>query len=378
MTTWRKIVMTTSLAKPAVTKVRCNARRSRRGVIAVLALVVLTVMFAFVALAVDTGLISLTKTNMQNACDAASLAASLEMSVEIAEAGQGDGGGTINRNATAVANARKMAVDVAAANGVYLNPDTDVVFGSRMFDAATNTWPINWGAEPYNVVQVTARRDHPDTAKEDGELTLSFGWALGKQSVPLTTSAAAVVQARDLVLVLDFSSSMSADSEMKSFSLLGQSNVEDSLDAMWDALVAADPQWPGNSNSNDDDDVSTSKFPASGFGEMNSYSGKYLSSNNTSKIFSNLDLDEKTDGLPTYPYPQAGRNGNGLPKNRPNFSQSKNLWYDYIRYVKDLDGPYEKRYGYRTLMEYFQVKAEGIFSTASGGGLSGWEYGLCE
>jgi hypothetical protein len=301
-----------------------------------------------VAFAVDTGLIALTQTRLQNGADAASLAASIELSVEINQGGK----------SVSVANARQMAVDVAAANGVYINPDTDVVFGNRRFDAATNTWLFNWNAEPYNAIQLTARRDNPDVAEQDGELQLSFGWAVGKQSVPLTTTATAIVQARDIVLVLDFSASMNDDSSIKSFDTMGQSNVEDSLDAMWDALVAADPKWPGTSES---------KFPANGFGDLDSYYGMYISSNSNSTIFQILDFDEATNGVPDYPYPQAGRytsgTNKGLPMNKPNYGTSQNLWKDYIRYVKNLDGPYRKRYGYRTLMDYMQERRfKSIFS----------------
>ena len=48
------------------------SRRARRGVLAVLAVFVLVGAFAFVAFAVDTGLIVLTQTKMQNAADAVS------------------------------------------------------------------------------------------------------------------------------------------------------------------------------------------------------------------------------------------------------------------------------------------------------------------
>ena len=127
------------------------------------------------------------------------------------------------------------------------------------------------GRAPYNVVKVTARRDSPDTSAPDGEFPLAFGWAIGKDSVPLTASSTAFTEARDLVLVLDFSGSMNYDSQLTSS--LGLSTAEDILDDMWDAMVAANPTWPG---------TSTSKFPSSGFGNINSYQGTYVSSTTTS------------------------------------------------------------------------------------------------
>lgn len=320
-------------------------RRSRRGIISVLSAVLLTALLGFVAFAVDTGLIVLTQTDMQNAVDAAALAASQEITGAIFEAGEGQGSATIDANSIAVANAREMAEAVAAANGVYIDPNRDVEFGKRVYDPASGTWPIQWGVEPYNVVRVIAHRDDEDTTQPDGELPLSFGWTIGHESVDLVTSAAAFVEARDIVLVLDFSASMNDDSSMKSFWSLGQSNVESSLDDMWDALVAADPKWPNTTKS---------KFPSTGFGKLKSYYGKYISSSNTYTIYKNLKLHKKVGGAAKYPFPQSGRYSSGLPKPKPSYNTSKNLWYGYINYVKNLSGTYRKRYGYRTLMNYLQ------------------------
>lgn len=326
-------------------RVSRNGSNLRRGVVSVLAAFLLVGVFAFVAFAVDTGLMTLTQTEMQNAVDAAALAASQEITGAIYDAGQSGGDATVDSNSIAVANAREMAAEVAALNGVYVDPNQDVAFGKRAYDAATGTWPIAWGVEPYNVVKVSARRDNTDTTQPDGRLPLSFGWAVGMSSVEMVTTATAFVEARDIELVLDFSASMNDDSSMSSFGSLGQSNVEASLDAMWDALVTADPKWPG---------TTTSKFPASGFGDVDSYYGTYVSSSNTSTILRSLDLDDTVGGAAKYPFPQAGRYSSGLPKSQPSNSTSQNLWYGYINYVKNLSGTYRKRYGYRTLMNYLQ------------------------
>ena len=177
--------------------------RVRKGVITVLAAVLLATIFAFVAFAVDTGLIIMTQTDMQNAVDAAALAASQEITGAVQEAGEG--GETIDANSIAVANARLVAEEVAEANGVYIDPDGDVTFGKRTYDEASNTWPIVWGAEPYNIVKVVARRDQSNVTQPDGEIKLAFGWAVGHDSVPVIVSAAAFVEARDIAMVLDYS-----------------------------------------------------------------------------------------------------------------------------------------------------------------------------
>src|SRR3954467_10116397 len=97
-------------------------RRDRRGIIVVLTSFLLTVLFAFVALSVDTGRVVLTETRMQNAVDAAALAASQEITAAVYAAGQGQGSANIDANSIAVAASRTMAAQVAHANGVYVDP----------------------------------------------------------------------------------------------------------------------------------------------------------------------------------------------------------------------------------------------------------------
>ena len=188
----------------------------RRGVIVVLTAFLITVLFAFMALSVDTGRVVLTETQMQNAVDAASLAASEEITSAVYKAGQGQGSANIDANSIAVSSARAMAADVAKRNGVYVNPSTDVQFGKRVFDTNSGQWTTQWNASPYSVVKVSARRTNSDLTAQDGQFPLAFGWAVGKSSIPLTTSSTAFVEARDLVLVLDYSASMDDDSSLVS------------------------------------------------------------------------------------------------------------------------------------------------------------------
>src|SRR5262249_52977184 len=126
----------------------------RRGIIVVLTGFLLVVLFAFMALSVDTGRVVMTQTKMQNACDAASLAASQEINQAVYAAGQGQGSTTIDGNSVAVSSAKTMAAQVAEANGVYIDPAKDVKFGKRVY--SNGTWSVQWGATPYNVVQVGA------------------------------------------------------------------------------------------------------------------------------------------------------------------------------------------------------------------------------
>jgi len=332
--------------QPIKTNTAGQRKQSRQGVVVVLTGFALIAVFAFIALSVDSGRIVLEETKMQNAVDAAALAAAQEINAAVYAAGQGQGSANIDANSIAVDAARAMAAQVASANGVYIDPQTDVQFGKRGYDEATGTWPISWNAAPFNVVQVVARKTNIDTSAPDGQLPLAFGFAVGRSKVPLQTSATAFIEARDLVVVLDFSASMNDDSSLKSG--LGITQAEQSLDAMWDSLVAADPKWRGTTNS---------KFSAAGFGNVNSYAGTYVSSSYTSTIRDTLGLNENNpDGSRKYPFPQAGRYSSGSEKYKPSNSTSDSLWNGYIGFVKNKSGSYKKKYGYRTLMDYLQEK----------------------
>ncbi len=211
-------------------------RTHRKGIVLVLTCILAPILFGFLAYAVDTGLTAMTQTRMQNAADAASLAASQEIRAAIAAASAVQGEATIDANSIAVAEARAMAVRVAAANGVYIDPNRDVIFGRRSFDAASNSWPIQWNEEPYNVVRVEVHRDNGDSSAPDSELPLNFGTFLGKPTVALATGASAFVEARDLVLVLDYSGSMSYDSELQSIGALSRDDIVDNQKQIFDDL----------------------------------------------------------------------------------------------------------------------------------------------
>lgn len=330
-----------------------SPRRERRGIILVVTGFLLVVLFAFLTLSIDTGRMVLTETEMQNAVDAAALAASQEIAAAVHAAGQGEGSANVDANSIAAEAARAVAAEVAAANGVHVDPQSDVFFGKRRYDEATGTWPIEWGGSPVNVVKVVARKDNADSEAPDAKLPLAFGWAVGRDSVAMQASATAFVEARDLVLVLDFSGSMSDDTELRSIYTMGQSEVEASLDRMWDALRESGVTWPGSNSDRE------KWLPA--FGDIDSYEGVYISSNDAEYVFNQLDLGDTYSnshstypGELKYPYPQAGRYSNGTPKGMPSYNSSKSDWKSYINYVKNLSGPYKKKYGFRTLMDYLQ------------------------
>ena len=187
----------------------------RRGIVAPLTGFLLVGLFAFVALSIDTGRIVLENTRMQNAVDAAALAAAQEITAAVYAAGQGQGSANIDANSIAVEQARLMAEQVAAANGVFIDPVADVRFGKRVSTKRVAPGQSR-GCLALQRSAGAARRTNSDVEAADGEFPLAFGWAINRDHVPLQASATAFVEARDLVVVLDFSASMNDDSSLKS------------------------------------------------------------------------------------------------------------------------------------------------------------------
>ena len=88
-------------------------RTKRPGVLVVMTGFCLIAVFAFVALSVDASRMVLTETKMQNACDAASLAAAQEITAAVNEAGESGDSADVDANSIAVEQARDMAETVA-------------------------------------------------------------------------------------------------------------------------------------------------------------------------------------------------------------------------------------------------------------------------
>ncbi|MEX0585520.1 MAG: pilus assembly protein TadG-related protein, partial [Pirellulales bacterium] len=193
----------------------------------------MVVLLPFVGFSIDLGMIALTKAQMQTAVDAAALAAAQEITVAVQEAGDEQEQVDVDANSIAVNNAKAKAVEVAASNGVFVDASQDVEFGKRYYDEPTDSWPIAWGVEPYNVVKVSARREKDDTSAPDGQLRLSFAWIFGQEKAELHADATAFVEARDIVAVLDYSASMNDDSCFQSIGTMGVPAIEANLQQIY-------------------------------------------------------------------------------------------------------------------------------------------------
>ena len=153
-------------------------RRERRvGSIAVLSLILITMMMAFVAFAVDIGYILVTRTEMQRSADASAVAAAWTL---IDERGSSD-----NPKTRAVA-ARYVTLNKTGNISLGLAAD-DVEVG-RLNDPSDFSDQLNF-SDPnrFNAVQVRVRR----TAAQNGELPLFFARVMGEDTAAVNAQATA-------------------------------------------------------------------------------------------------------------------------------------------------------------------------------------------
>ncbi|CAK9108565.1 unnamed protein product [Durusdinium trenchii] len=171
---------------------------------------------------------------MQNAVDAAALAAAQEITAAVNNAPPE----VTDVTQYAREQARVVAAHVADLNGVYVNPQTDVQFGRRYFDETTQEFEVEWDVTPSNVVKVAARRDQEDHTQPDGKLRLFFAGVTGDRFARVTADAIAYVESRDIVVVHDFSRSMNFDSYYtdEANERLNDSQIEDNIELIWNDL----------------------------------------------------------------------------------------------------------------------------------------------
>ena len=142
----------------------------RRGVFFALAIICLFGVLTFVGMSVDLGMITVTKTRMQSAADAACLAAAQEIVIAVREAAQNGVTDPTEVQSYAVSEAKDTAEHVAQLNGFWIDKETDVIFGSRLLSEDGESYTESWGAPPYNMVQVNIRKDNNDPTAGDAKL----------------------------------------------------------------------------------------------------------------------------------------------------------------------------------------------------------------
>jgi hypothetical protein len=189
-----------------------------------------------VAFSVDLGNESLIKTRLQVATDAAALAAAMEITNALHTAGAD----VQDVFAYALAQARTAGANTAALNGVYVDPNVDVIFGRRSYNASTQTYSTSWDVanDQVNVVKVVARRNNSDTSAPDGKVPGLFSAVSGNAGIALTAESVAFIDPRDIVIVHDFSRSMNFVSYYtdEQNTMLSKTQIDANLQLVWDDL----------------------------------------------------------------------------------------------------------------------------------------------
>ncbi len=287
-----------------------RGNRDRRGVITVLAAVLMVVMLALVAFAVDLGIIFSAHTDMKRATDAAALA-----------------GASALVEGTGEANLRAFEYSVRNPEGVHgLAEDDDDWLANieallAQHEDEFETQSGHWDAETHTFVESDQLPSTIRAAAARNDLPLFFARVLGQDKFAVAAESIAQYQPRDIAVVLDFSASMNDDSELKRIDWGGsnRSEVEDSLREIYEDLGA----------------------PV--YGNM-TFAPQYISTTDTTEIKKQLGLLTLQDGVwreVPYPYPSGS-------------------WNDYIYYVKTsynvYRAGYRKSYGYMTLANYWLEK----------------------
>lgn len=266
-----------------------------RGAILVLVAILLTALLAILALVIDAGYLYVLQADLQTAADSAALAGA---------SGLGEGS----------AEARRRAQEYTDKNPALTRTvslqDGDIQLGTwnpltRTF-VATDGIP---GLRP-DAVRVVPRLD----SQHGNPVSLFFAGLFGHTTADVGATATAVFGSRDVVLVLDYSASMSDDSELLHIAKMGREEIEGNLERIYQDLGS--PRY----------------------GNM-TFVPKRITGKKNSEILTTLGLTH----VP-YPYPRGS-------------------WSEYLNYVQGNirgrdsaieEAGYKHYYGYLTLVNYWQ------------------------
>jgi Flp pilus assembly protein TadG len=184
-------------------RLKLHPSQPRRGAMAIFAAVMLVVLLACVAFAVDLGYIIAARAEMQNAADSAALAGASQLLSTSLLQGSGSQSSAITSLMTSVnSQAQAYALlnpcfknSLALGNNTSNSPSGDIVCGymANPFDRSQTMNPtiVANGPAP-NVVQITVHQD----AIRNGSLSLFFANIFGDSSANLQATALAGYQAQ--------------------------------------------------------------------------------------------------------------------------------------------------------------------------------------
>src|SRR5579872_4445433 len=168
--------------------------RVRRGTVVPLLAFTIVVLVAFLALAIDLGMLAVAKAQAQQAADLAALTAARTLN--------GNSTGTYN-SAAATTNAQNvLSYNVILGQSIQSSQLT-LTYGSYDYNQTTQTFNANYPATsgvPYSAVAATVTANN---------LPGAFSTLWGNQFLPsVSATAQAVHRPRDVAMVMDLSGSM--------------------------------------------------------------------------------------------------------------------------------------------------------------------------
>jgi len=173
----------------------------RRGAVAAQVAVGMAVLMGFSALVIDMGMLYNTRTELQRAADSAALSAASKLS--------GAASFDVIRQAAQEAANRNRVL-----NAPVLLDESDVVLGRASLPVSGEKYSFTPTQEFPNAVRVRLRR----TANSpSGPVPLFFANIFGRSRADVSAHATALLTPRDIVFVLDLSSSHNDDSSLRAY-----------------------------------------------------------------------------------------------------------------------------------------------------------------
>jgi len=192
-----------------------SQRKDREGSILPLVTVCLIAIFAFVALAIDVGLLLVAKTQCQNAADVAAMTAARSLD----GSANPDYVGAANNGKNAANKNNVLSHNVPTAN-------VDIQFGSYHYDDSTEKFtsvPNDDPTSPYYSADYTPLKYTPLPTNENYTLARSKVWyrgptafarVIGFANLEVAAVSTAAHRPRDFAILLDFSGSMNNESDL--------------------------------------------------------------------------------------------------------------------------------------------------------------------
>lgn len=216
-----------------------GSQQPRRGNIIVFSAFLMVFMMFMIAMSVDVGYIYTMQAQLDRAVDAAALAGVQDL-VNGLDAAQTKATEYLVRNpvgsSMTFVDESQLAAQTTAFQSQHAD-DFDLKYG-------------NWNPTTQTFEETSVTPSSLQVTMTYPNLPFFFGRVMGKETFTLTSSATAMYQPRDIVVVLDYSASMNDDSEFGAIGKLPRSVVEGSLLNCWNDLGSPNygnlgftPQW---------------------------------------------------------------------------------------------------------------------------------------